>query len=89
MDAETAIRIGQEALYLTLVLSGPPVIGALVVGLIVSIFQAATQIQEQTLSTVPKIVVVYGILMIAGLWAISQLIRFSSTLFGVIPDIGR
>ncbi|MFT4538957.1 MAG: flagellar biosynthetic protein FliQ [Planctomycetota bacterium] len=89
MDAETVIRIGQEALLLTLLLSAPPVVAAMVVGLLISLFQAATQIQEQTLTVVPKIVAVYVVLVAFGLWAVGQMVSFSLQLLESIGDVGR
>ncbi len=89
MDPETVIRIGRESLYLALVLSAAPVVVAMVVGLFVSVFQAATQLQEQTLTVVPKIVAVYAVLVAAGLWLLKQLMQFSILLYEGIPGIGR
>lgn len=88
MDPESVIRVGQEALLLTLVLSAPAVIAALLVGLVVSVLQAATQLQEQTLSIAPKIVAVYAVLAIGGLWMIRELVRFSTLLLGGLARIG-
>ena len=87
MEPEAAIRIGREALLLAIVLSAIPVIGAMVVGLVISLFQAATQIQEQTLTQVPKIVVVYGVLMAGGMWMLTQLLTFSAQLFSAIGSV--
>ena len=89
MDANTVIRIGQEALLPVLAISGPAVLAALFVGLLISLFQAATQLQEQTLSVVPKIVAVFLVLMITGLWAVAQLTRFATLLFDSIAGIAR
>lgn len=88
MDAETVIRIGQEALLLTLLLSAPPVLAALVVGLVVSLFQAATQVQEQTLTLVPKIVAVYLVLVAFGLWSLRQAVAFAVQLLQGIAEVG-
>jgi len=89
MDPETVIHIGRESLFLVLILSAAPVLTAMVVGLIVSVFQAATQLQEQTLTVVPKIVAVYVVLVAAGLWALKQLMQFAVLLFDGIAHIGR
>jgi flagellar biosynthetic protein FliQ len=88
MDAETVIRLIREALLLVLVLSAIPVLAAMVIGLIVSLFQAATQIQEQTLTVVPKIIAVFLALGIGGLWMLRQLIQFATVLFESIGKIG-
>ena len=72
MDADTVLRIGREALLLVLLCSAGPVLAAMLVGLTVSVFSAATQIQEQTLSFVPKIVAAYAVIAIAGFWILQQ-----------------
>jgi flagellar biosynthesis protein FliQ len=82
--------ITQEALYLTLIVSGPPIVLSLAVGLFISVFQATTQIQEQTLTFAPKLVVVFGVLAMGGTWIGSQLLRFTFQLFDRFPEmIGR
>jgi flagellar biosynthesis protein FliQ len=75
----------QEALFLVLVASAPPVVMSLVVGFIISVFQATTQIQEQTLSFAPKVIVVFGILALSGAWIGSQLLRFTFHIFDRFP----
>lgn len=82
--------ITQEALYLTLIASAPPIVMSLLVGFIISVFQATTQIQEQTLTFAPKVIVVFGVLAIAGAWIGSQLLRFTFHLFDRFPEmLGR
>jgi flagellar biosynthesis protein FliQ len=82
--------ITQEALYLVLIASAPPIVMSLVVGLIISVFQAATQIQEQTLTFAPKMVVVFGVLALGGGWMGTQLMRFTFHVFDRFPElIGR
>jgi flagellar biosynthetic protein FliQ len=87
MDADTVLRIGREALMLVLILSAAPVLAAMAVGLTVSLFQAATQIQEQTLTFVPKIIATFLALAIAGLWMLQQLTAFATSLFESIWQI--
>lgn len=79
--------ITQEALFLILIASGPPVIMSLVVGFMVSVFQATTQIQEQTLSFAPKVVVVFGVLGLSGAWIGAQLMRFTFHIFDRFPTM--
>ncbi len=79
--------ITQEALFLILICSGPPVIMSLVVGFMVSVFQATTQIQEQTLSFAPKVVVVFGVLGLSGAWIGAQLMRFTFHIFDRFPTM--
>ena len=81
-------QVIQQALMLVLVVSGPPILLSLVIGFIVSVFQAATQIQEQTLSFVPKMIVVFGSLIVGGYWMISVIVRFTQSLFELLPRLG-
>ncbi|QRO00413.1 flagellar biosynthesis protein FliQ [Archangium violaceum] len=77
----------QQALYLVLVVSAPPVLMGLTVGMIIAIFQATTQIQEQTLSFAPKVVAVFGVLALTGPWIGSQLVRFTFHVFDQFPAL--
>jgi flagellar biosynthesis protein FliQ len=79
--------ITQEALFLVLIASGPPVVMSLVVGFMVSVFQATTQIQEQTLSFAPKVVIVFGVLGLSGAWIGSQLVRFTFHIYDRFPQL--
>ncbi len=81
--------VTQEALLLVLVASAPPVVMSLIVGFIISVFQATTQIQEQTLSFAPKVVVVFGCLALAGAWIGAQLVRFTFQIFDRFPYLLR
>ncbi|MBZ4653526.1 MAG: EscS/YscS/HrcS family type secretion system export apparatus protein [Peptococcaceae bacterium] len=87
MSQEFIIYLGREAVYTILLLAGPLLGASLLIGLLVSIFQATTQIQEQTLTFVPKIVVVFLSLIIFGPWMLNLLIAFTSNLFAVIPRL--
>ncbi|MFO0593852.1 MAG: type III secretion system export apparatus subunit SctS [Myxococcaceae bacterium] len=77
----------QQALVLVLVVSGPPIVMALVIGFIVSVFQAATQIQEQTLSFAPKLVIIFGVLGLAGPWIGANLLRFTFNIYDRFPAL--
>jgi flagellar biosynthetic protein FliQ len=79
-------NVVNQALMLVLVLSGPPILVSMAVGLSISVFQATTQIQEQTLSQVPKILTVFITLSIAGYWMMSLMVRFASNLFTNFPN---
>ncbi|WNG45656.1 flagellar biosynthesis protein FliQ [Archangium minus] len=79
----------QQSLYLVILVSAPPVLMALLVGLIVAVFQATTQIQEQTLSFAPKLVAVFGILALTGPWIGMQLVRFTFHVFDQFPALIR
>ncbi|NTX04285.1 MULTISPECIES: flagellar biosynthesis protein FliQ [Myxococcus] len=79
--------ITQEALFLVLVVSAPPVLMSLIVGFIISLFQATTQIQEQTLTFAPKVIIVFGVLAMTGPWIGSQLVRFTFHVFDRFPAL--
>lgn len=85
--ADALVRLAREALLLAVLLSAPVVVAALVTGLIVSIFQATTQIQEQTLSFAPKLVAVMVALAVSAPWIGAQLGRFTAALFDFIPRV--
>jgi flagellar biosynthetic protein FliQ len=85
MTPETVMTIGQQAMELTLMVSAPLLLTALIVGLIVSIFQAATQINEMTLSFIPKLIAMFGVLIISGPWMIGLLLDYMTRLFSSIP----
>ena len=85
MDAQQVFTAGQQGLYMLLMVSAPILIAVLVVGLIVSVFQAATQINEATLSFVPKIVAAVAVLAIAGPWMMTTLVEYMQRTLQSIP----
>ena len=87
MTPTTVIDLGRQALELTLLVSAPLFIAALVTGLLVSIFQAATQINEQSLSFVPKLIATFITLVLAGPWMITMMTDFIRRLFESIPQL--
>ena len=87
MTPTAVIEIGRSALELTLLISAPLFIAALVTGLVVSIFQAATQINEATLSFVPKLVAIFLTLILAGPWMITMMTDFMQRLYASIPGV--
>ncbi len=89
MTADTVISIGQQALEITILVSAPLLLAALATGLLVSIFQAATSINEMTLSFIPKLLVMFVVMILAGPWMISTMTDYMSRLFASIPDIIR
>lgn len=88
MTPQTVIAIAREALTVTLLVAAPMLIFGLVIGLIISIFQAVTQINEMTLTIVPKIVAVAVSLLIFLPWMINLLIDFTRHMFAMIPTLG-
>ena len=89
MTPEYVIHLGQEAIYLMLIVSAPMLLAGLVVGLGVSILQAVTQIHEVTLTFIPKILVVSLALMITLPWMIQKLLDFMLSLLQQIPTIAN
>ena len=87
MTPSTVIEIGRQAVEVMLLISAPLFIAALATGLLISIFQAATQINEATLSFVPKLIVVFVTLIVAGPWMLTVLTDFVQRLYGSIPGI--
>ena len=85
MTPEVVMDIGRQAVEMTLMLSAPLLLAALVIGLIVSIFQAATQINEQTLAFIPKLVGMFLILLLAGPWMLQMMVEYIRRLFESIP----
>ncbi len=84
MSPDAIVRILREALLLVLLLSAAPMLASMLVGLVVSVFQATTQIQEQTLSYVPKLIAVFLTIAIVGPWMLSQAVHFTTILFDSI-----
>lgn len=87
METETVTALTQRALALTLLLGGPLVLGAALVGLVISFLQAVTQIQDQTLATAFKVLVVFGLCALLGTWMGAMLIQFGEQIFSDITEI--
>ena len=87
MNSATVLTLGEQALQLTMLLCAPLLLTALIVGLVVSVFQAATQINEMTLSFIPKLVAMFAVLIVAGPWMLSMLVDYMQRLFSSIPQM--
>ena len=87
MNEDVVLQIGREALFLIVALAGPLLLAALAVGLLVGVLQAATQIQEQTLSFIPKLLALVIALVFMGPWLLSSWVAFTEQLFFRIPDL--
>ena len=87
MTPETVMTLGQRALELTALISAPLLLSALVVGLVIGMFQAATQIQEMTLSFIPKLLVMGIALAVTGPWMLRTLVSFTRSLFLAVPSL--
>ena len=87
MSPDTVMDVGREAMYLTVMLAAPLLLSALAVGLMIGVFQAATQLQEMTLSFIPKLMVLVFALLVAGPWMLRMLVEFTLRLFSEIPGM--
>ncbi len=86
MDLETAVELVRSATYLALLVGGPVLIVSILVGLAISILQAVTQIQEQTLNFVPKIVLMSLTMLLVLPWAIQRVVEYATALIHDIPS---
>ena len=87
MTPQTVLTLAQQALWITALVSAPLLLTALIVGLVVSIFQAATQINEMTLSFIPKLLAMFAALVLAGPWMLALLVDYVQRLFTSIPQV--
>lgn len=87
MSPETVLTVANKALELTLILMGLLLVPALVVGLLVSLFQAATQINEMTLSFIPKLLITVAVLVVGGPYMLGALTDYTVRLFQAIPSL--
>ena len=87
MNQDTVINLATQAMTLALEIAGPILLVGLIVGLLVSIFQAVTSIQEQSLSFIPKIVAVAVLIVVLGPWMLNQLITYAQNLYSSIPSL--
>ncbi|MGQ9556344.1 MAG: flagellar biosynthesis protein FliQ [Desulfurispora sp.] len=89
MTDTMVIKLIRDAFYMVLLISLPPLAAGMLVGLVVSILQAATQIQEQSLSFVPKLVAVFLTLAVLAPWVIHVMVRYTAEIFGQLPRVVR
>jgi flagellar biosynthetic protein FliQ len=89
MGEEILLMVAREGLYLVLLLSAPMVLAALAIGLVTSVLQAATQLQDASLGFVPRLVVVLLALVAASPWIGAQLVRFTAAVLEGVPYVGR
>jgi flagellar biosynthetic protein FliQ len=85
MSPESVMTIGRQALEITFMVSAPLLLAALATGLVVSIFQAATQINEMTLSFIPKLLVMFAVMILAGPWMLGVMLDYMQRLYAGIP----
>ena len=82
---QTVLTLAQGAMEITLVISAPLLLAALITGLLVSVLQAATQINEMTLSFIPKLVAMFAVLVVTGPWMLETMVDYMRRLFSQIP----
>ncbi len=87
MNQDVVINLAMQAMQLALKVGGPILAVGLVIGLVISIFQAVTQIQEQTLSFIPKIVGLAVVIIVAGPWMLGQMLTYTEELWTSIPSM--
>jgi flagellar biosynthetic protein FliQ len=87
MTPESVITLGQQAMEMTLLLAGPILLTVLIVGLLIGMFQAVTQINEMTLSFVPKLIAVGLVLLAAGAWMLNVFTGYARSLIESIPSL--
>ena len=87
MTPESVMTLAQQAMEITILVSAPLLLAALIVGLLVSVFQAATQINEMTLSFIPKLLVLFLVLILAGPWMLNLILSYMTGLFSNIPSM--
>lgn len=87
MTPETVMMIGRQALETTVMVSAPLLLAALLTGLIVSVFQAATQINEMTLSFIPKLLAMFIAMVVAGPWMLTVMLDYMRNLFANLPGM--
>ena len=87
MDSSAVVDLARQALWMTMIISGPLLVVGLLVGLVVGIFQAATSINEQTLSFIPKLLAIGLTASVFGGWMINSLVDYTKILYGRIPGL--
>lgn len=89
MTPELIVSLGQQALQIMLLVAAPMLLATLLTGLLISIFQAATSINEQTLTFIPKLVVLFVVMILAGPWMIGVMTDYMTRLYSHIPELIR
>ena len=87
MESQAVLTLGKQAVEVMLLVSAPILLAALIVGLVVSIIQAATQINEMTLSFIPKLIAIFGTMLVLGPWMLSLLVDYTKRLLSSIPTM--
>lgn len=89
MSGDFAVQVGRDALMMVMIVSAPMLCLGLLVGITVSIFQATTSIQEQTLVFIPKIIAIFVAILLFGPWILSLLVDYTRSIFLILPQMAR
>lgn len=89
MDGNSVIYLGKQALETALFISGPILLTCIVVGVVITLFQAVTSIRDMSLTVVPKLIAVGFVTLLTGAWALERLLRFTHDIFGYIQQVGH
>jgi flagellar biosynthetic protein FliQ len=87
VSQDTVVNLASQAITLGLSVAGPLLLASLLIGLVISVFQAVTQIQEQTLSLIPKIVGIVLVIVVLGPWMVNKMVTYTQNLYGSIPTL--
>jgi flagellar biosynthetic protein FliQ len=87
VNQDTVVNLASQAITLGLSVAGPLLLASLLIGLVISVFQAVTQIQEQTLSLIPKIVGIVLVIVVLGPWMVNKMVTYTQNLYGSIPTL--
>jgi len=87
MSQDTVVNLASQAMTIALAIGGPLLLASLVIGLVVSVFQAVTQIQEQSLTLIPKIVGIVVVIVLLGPWMLDHLVAYTTNLYSSIPSM--
>lgn len=89
MDGNTALYLGKQALETALFVSAPILLTCIVVGVLITLFQAVTSIRDMSLTVVPKLIAVGFVLLLTGSWTLERMLRFTTDIFGYIQHVGH
>ena len=89
MDGNSVIYLGKQALETALFVAGPILLTCIVVGVVITLFQAVTSIRDMSLTVVPKLIAVGLVLLLTGSWALEKMLRFTNDIFGYIQQVGH
>jgi flagellar biosynthesis protein FliQ len=89
MDINSVIYLGKQAMETTLFVSGPILLTCIIVGVVITLFQAVTSIRDMSLTVVPKLIAVGFVTLLTGSWVLEKMVRFTHDIFGYIQNVGH